>query len=97
MSLLTESEKQIDNFATGEVGPKVHITRNVGNILVNADRIVKNIMRSGNPEGKVTQDFFGKISSPYRLVNNKVIVPTPDEQERNPRSRSAKLRIAERQ
>ena len=61
------------------------------------DRIVKNIMRSGNPEGKVTQDFFGKISSPYRLVNNKVIVPTPDEQERNPRSRSAKLRIAERQ
>jgi 16S rRNA (cytosine1402-N4)-methyltransferase len=60
------------------------------------DRIVKNMMKAGNAEGKVEQDFFGRISSPYRLVNNKVIVPGDDEQERNPRSRSAKLRIAER-
>lgn len=60
------------------------------------DRIVKNIMKSGNPEGKISQDFFGKISSPYRLINNKVIVPDADEQARNPRSRSAKLRIAEK-
>ena len=60
------------------------------------DRIVKNVMKTGNAEGKVSQDFFGRIESPYRLVNNKVIVPDDDEQERNPRSRSAKLRIAER-
>ena len=60
------------------------------------DRIVKNFMRSGNAEGKVSQDFFGRRETPFRLVNSKVITPTGDEQERNPRSRSAKLRIAER-
>ena len=60
------------------------------------DRIVKNIMKTGNAEGKMEQDFFGRIKTPFRLVNNKVITPTPEEQERNPRSRSAKLRIAEK-
>ena len=56
----------------------------------------KNFMRAGNIEGKVEQDFFGNRLSPMRPVNNKVIVPTAEEQERNPRSRSAKLRIAEK-
>jgi len=60
------------------------------------DRIVKNIMKSGNTEGKVEQDFFGRIQSPFTLVNAKVITPSEDEQEENPRSRSAKLRIAEK-
>lgn len=60
------------------------------------DRIVKNIMKTGNCDGKENKDFFGRSNSPYRLVNNKVIVPDADEQERNPRSRSAKLRIAEK-
>ena len=60
------------------------------------DRMVKNIMKTGNIEGKMKQDFFGRIETPFRLVNNKVIVPSDEEQERNPRSRSAKLRIAER-
>ena len=60
------------------------------------DRMVKNYMRSGNAEGKVEEDFFGNRLSPLRPVNNKVIVPDADEQERNPRSRSAKLRIAEK-
>ena len=60
------------------------------------DRIVKNVMKTGNAEGKTQQDFFGRIESPYRLVNNKVIVPSDEEQQRNPRSRSAKLRIAEK-
>lgn len=60
------------------------------------DRIVKNVMKAGNPEGKITQDFFGRSETPFRLVNNKVIVPDMQEQERNPRSRSAKLRIAEK-
>ena len=60
------------------------------------DRIVKNVMKAGNVEGKVEQDFFGRISSPFRLVSNKVITPTEDELQVNPRSRSAKLRIAEK-
>ncbi len=60
------------------------------------DRIVKNMMKAGNAEGKVSQDFFGRIESPYTLINNKVIVPTEEEQTLNPRSRSAKLRIAEK-
>ena len=59
------------------------------------DRIVKNVMKAGNAEGRVEQDFFGRITSPFRLVN-KVTMPTDEEQQRNPRSRSAKLRIAEK-
>ena len=60
------------------------------------DRMVKNIMKAGNIEGKQRQDFFGRVESPFTLVSNKVITPSPDEQARNPRSRSAKLRVAER-
>lgn len=60
------------------------------------DRIVKNLMKTGNIEGKAEQDFFGNVQTPFKLVNNKVIVPTDEEQTRNPRSRSAKLRIAEK-
>ena len=60
------------------------------------DRIVKNVMKTGNIEGKVNQDFFGRIESPYKLINNKVITPSEDELSINSRSRSAKLRIAER-
>lgn len=60
------------------------------------DRLVKNFLKSGNFEGRAEQDFFGNVQSPFRLVNNKVIVPSAEEIERNPRSRSAKLRIAER-
>ncbi|NCC09196.1 MAG: 16S rRNA (cytosine(1402)-N(4))-methyltransferase RsmH [Bacteroidia bacterium] len=60
------------------------------------DRMVKNLMKTGNFEGKVEQDFFGKIQTPYRLVNNRVIVPSDEEINSNPRSRSAKLRIAEK-
>ena len=60
------------------------------------DRIVKNMMKAGNVEGKIKQDFFGRIEAPFRLINNKVIVPSEEEQQQNPRSRSAKLRIAEK-
>lgn len=60
------------------------------------DRLVKNLMKTGNVEGKEDKDFFGRVNTPFRLVNNKVIVPDQDEVERNPRSRSAKLRIAEK-
>ena len=60
------------------------------------DRIVKNIIKAGNAEGKVKQDFFGRIEAPFKQVTNKVITPSNEEQQRNPRSRSAKLRIAEK-
>lgn len=59
------------------------------------DRMVKNIMRSGNVEGRIQQDFYGNRLSPIRPLSNKVITPGPEEQQQNPRSRSAKLRIAE--
>lgn len=60
------------------------------------DRMVKNIMKTGNVEGKQQQDFFGRVQSPYRLTVNKPITPTDEELVANPRSRSAKLRIAEK-
>ena len=60
------------------------------------DRVVKNMMKAGNAEGKKVQDFYGRIETPFNLVNNKVIIPSADEQQENPRSRSAKLRIAEK-
>lgn len=60
------------------------------------DRIVKNVMKTGNPGGKMKQDFFGRIETPFTLINNKVITPDDEELANNPRSRSAKLRIAEK-
>lgn len=59
------------------------------------DKLVKNLMRTGNCEGVEEKDFYGNCLTPFQLVNRKVIVPDTQEQERNPRSRSAKLRIAE--
>jgi 16S rRNA (cytosine1402-N4)-methyltransferase len=59
------------------------------------DRLVMNFMRSGNVEGKQEKDFYGRVNTPWRVVTGKVIVPSDDEVERNPRSRSAKLRVAE--
>ncbi|MDD4515339.1 16S rRNA (cytosine(1402)-N(4))-methyltransferase RsmH [Massilibacteroides sp.] len=60
------------------------------------DRLVKNFLKAGNFEGKSEQDFFGNRLTPFRMINNKVIVPSKEEVESNPRSRSAKLRIAEK-
>ncbi len=60
------------------------------------DRIVKDFFKFGNFEGKAEKDFFGRVIAPLKQVNNKVIVPSEEEIERNPRSRSAKLRIAEK-
>jgi 16S rRNA (cytosine1402-N4)-methyltransferase len=59
------------------------------------DRLVKNFMKSGNFEGRVVQDFYGNVQSPLRPVG-KVIIPSAKEIEDNPRSRSAKLRVAEK-
>lgn len=60
------------------------------------DRLVKNFLKTGNFEGTVEKDFYGNFQSPFRLINNKVIIPGDDEVKRNPRSRSAKLRVAEK-
>lgn len=58
------------------------------------DRLVKNFFRTGNFEGKLEKDFYGNVLSPLQAVNNKVIIAGEEEVERNPRARSAKLRIA---
>lgn len=60
------------------------------------DRLVKNFFKTGNFEGNSEQDFYGNFLTPFKLINNKVIVPDMEEQTSNPRSRSAKLRIAEK-
>ena len=60
------------------------------------DRIVKNFLKSGNVTGKVEKDFYGNALSPFRLVNRQVITASAEEVERNPRARSAKLRVAEK-
>lgn len=60
------------------------------------DRMVKNFIRSGNMQGKVEKDFYGNVLAPFKAVNNRVLVAGEEEIARNPRSRSAKLRIAER-
>ena len=60
------------------------------------DRMVKNLIKTGNVEGRRVEDFYGNVDCPFRAVNNKVIVPDEAEQAENPRSRSAKLRIAEK-
>lgn len=59
------------------------------------DRLVKNFMRSGNVEGRQEKDFYGRVNTPWRVITSKVIVPDAEEVSRNPRSRSAKLRVAE--
>jgi 16S rRNA (cytosine1402-N4)-methyltransferase len=60
------------------------------------DRPVKNYLKTGNFQGKEEKDVYGNLISPFELVNRKVIIPSDEELEKNPRSRSAKLRIAER-
>ena len=60
------------------------------------DRIVKNFMRSGNSEGRIEKDFFGRATTPFKLITRKAIIPSDQEINLNPRSRSAKLRVAER-
>ena len=58
------------------------------------DRLVKNFMKTGNLRGEQEKDFFGRSLSPFKLLTSKPIVPSAEEIERNPRSRSAKLRVA---
>ncbi|OYT17423.1 MAG: 16S rRNA (cytosine(1402)-N(4))-methyltransferase [Bacteroidetes bacterium 4572_77] len=59
------------------------------------DRIAKNIIRTGNVEGELNKDFFGKVIKPWEAINRKPIVASSEEIEKNSRARSAKLRVAE--
>ncbi len=59
------------------------------------DRLVKALLKTGNTEGQLEKDFFGNVSTPWRLITRTPITPSAEEIERNPRSRSAKLRVAE--
>lgn len=83
------------------LGASLRVLRSGGRLVVITyhsleDRLVKNFLKTGNFEGKVEQDFFGNVRSPFKLLSGKVITPSKEEIERNPRSRSAKLRIAEK-
>ena len=89
-----EALKEMLNGAAGLLAPGGRLSVITYHSL--EDRLVKNMMKSGNVEGRVKQDFFGRVDAPFRLVNGKVIVPGAEEQQANPRSRSAKLRIAEK-
>ncbi|MCH3923989.1 MAG: 16S rRNA (cytosine(1402)-N(4))-methyltransferase RsmH [Bacteroidales bacterium] len=60
------------------------------------DRVVKNVLKTGNVEGKVEKDFYGNISTPFKIITKKPLTPSYDELERNSRARSAKLRIGEK-
>jgi 16S rRNA (cytosine1402-N4)-methyltransferase len=60
------------------------------------DRMVKNFIRSGNASGVLVKDFYGRAEVPMKAINRKVMIPTEEEIKRNPRARSAKLRIAEK-
>jgi len=60
------------------------------------DRLVKNFLRSGNIEGKIEKDFYGRSQSPFKIITRKPLVADEEEIERNSRARSAKLRIAEK-
>jgi 16S rRNA (cytosine1402-N4)-methyltransferase len=60
------------------------------------DRITKNFLKTGNAEGKVIKDFYGKIDRPYKILTKKPVLPSAEEIQRNSRARSAKLRVGER-
>lgn len=60
------------------------------------DRLVKNFIKTGNFEGKLEKDFFGNPLTPFAQISRKAITPGEEELQRNNRSRSAKLRIAEK-
>lgn len=60
------------------------------------DRLVKNFLKSGNFDGKMEKDFYGKVQTPFMVLTKKAVVPSDAELSRNPRSRSAKLRAGEK-
>ena len=60
------------------------------------DRLVKNLMKSGNTSGELHKDFYGNVASPFKIINKKIITPSEEEVQENNRARSARMRIAEK-
>jgi len=60
------------------------------------DRLVKNVMKSGNLEGIANKDFYGNLLTPFKVITRKPVIPSEEEISENSRARSAKLRIAEK-
>lgn len=89
-----EALKEMLQAATSLLAPKGRLVVITYHSL--EDRIVKNMMKSGNAGGMIEQDFYGRVNTPLRPLSNKVITPSDEEMASNPRSRSAKLRIAEK-
>lgn len=99
-ALRIEVNKEIDTLAV-MLKQALQILKPEGRLSVISyhsleDRLVKNFFKSGNFEGNIEKDFYGNPLTPFKLINRKVIIPTKEEQVQNPRSRSAKLRIAEK-
>lgn len=99
-ALRIEVNKEMDSLCS-MLRQAVEVLRPEGRLAIITyhsleDRIVKNLIKTGNVEGVVNKDFFGRTETLLTSVNNKVIVPSEEEIVRNPRSRSAKLRIAEK-
>ena len=96
-ALRIEVNHEMDALA-GMLSAATQVLRPGGRLVVITyhsleDRMVKNLMRTGNIEGKEEKDFYGNISAPYTTLTRKPITPTAEEQQENPRSRSAKLRV----
>lgn len=99
-ALRIEVNKEIDSLAV-MLKQALQILKQEGRLSVISyhsleDRLVKNFFKSGNFEGNIEKDFYGNPLTPFQLINRKVIIPTEEEQLQNPRSRSAKLRIAKK-
>jgi 16S rRNA (cytosine1402-N4)-methyltransferase len=99
-ALRIETNKEMDVLHEF-LGQSIQLLKPGGRLVVITyhsleDRMVKNFIKSGDFSGKQEKDFFGNVESPLVAINRKVIVPNEEEIERNPRARSAKLRIAEK-
>ncbi len=97
-ALRIEVNKEMDALKS-LLQQSVKLLKNTGRIAIITyhsleDRLVKNFIRTGNFEGKLEKDFYGNIITPIQAINNRVIKPSEQELNKNPRSRSAKLRIA---
>ncbi len=95
-----EVNKELENLKTFLID-SLDVLDNGGRLVVISyhsleDRLVKNFIKTGNFEGHIEKDFYGNIKAPFKSISRKPIIPDPEEIERNPRSRSAKMRIAEK-